>query len=266
MQERDKKSFLRFFFIFDSILTFVKDSDFEGLLLRDFLLRKLEKLSFEFTSSEVDWYGDLSNLWMSFSVFEIFNEFAKTSLIKSGWLFASDREDVLCSLKVSCLHALVCGNELGRTPNDLILLLRYVPPDRSSRNSSSSEELMRSSANEDWRESDCGGFKWAQYSSPYNNLSLISLDSFACGAETAYSTKLLVDQNVAIVLARLARDCQCSVATRCSSFQRFSKFLPCSLTQKISSWAVHQLVPSWLTTSSERISFAMNMCQVITPS
>lgn len=54
-----------------------------------------------------------------------------------------------CLTKVLCLHALACGKELGRTAKEWCLVSVYVPPDRSSRNSSSSDELMRSSASED---------------------------------------------------------------------------------------------------------------------
>lgn len=151
MQERDKRSFLRFFLIFDSSLTFLRESDFVGLL--NFLQRKLEKLS---ESSDTDWNGDFCNRWISFSVREVFIECAKTSFIKSGWLLAIDKEEVLWLSRESCLHALVSGNDLGRTAKDLSLMLKYVPPDRSSKNSSSSDELIRSSAKDDWRESDFG--------------------------------------------------------------------------------------------------------------
>lgn len=154
MQERDKRSFLRFFFIFDSSLTFVNDSDFVGLILRFVLLWKLEKPSQDGPSNDADWKGDILRRWKSFSVCDVFSDCAKTSLIKSGWLFSKDKDEVLCLIKVSCLHARAWGNEFGRTVKERCLLIWYVPPERSSRNSSSSEELIRSSASEDCRESD----------------------------------------------------------------------------------------------------------------
>lgn len=148
MHERDRKSFLRFFLIFDSSLTFVNESDFMNLLFRSFLLRKLRKLSFDGPSND-----EISNRFKSLSVCEVFS--ARTSLIKSGWLFSNGKEEVLCLIKVFVLHALTCGNELGRTAKEWCLkMFVYVPPERSSRNSSSSEEFMRSSARDDWRERD----------------------------------------------------------------------------------------------------------------
>lgn len=155
MQERDRRFFFRFLVIFDSSLTFAKVSDFIDLLLRSFLLRRLQKLSVDGASNDFDWNGEISNRCKSFSVCEVFNDCAKTSLIKSGWLLSNEREEVLCFIKVLFLHALTCGNELGRTAKDFRKASEYVPPERSSRNSSSSEELIRSSANEDCRESDC---------------------------------------------------------------------------------------------------------------
>lgn len=68
---------------------------------------------------------------------------------------STDKEEVLSCIKVFLLHALACGNELGRVANELLLSSWYVPPERSSKNSSSSDEFMRSSAREDCRESDC---------------------------------------------------------------------------------------------------------------
>lgn len=148
MQERARVSFFFFFLIFESSLTLVDDSDFLNLPFKYLMLRKPQKPSLDKTSNEAD-LNDV-NSFKSVSVFEVFN--AKTSLIKSGWLFSIDREDVLCSTKVSLLHALVCGNEFGRT--GLLCTELYVPPERSSRNSSSSEPEIRSSAREDCRESD----------------------------------------------------------------------------------------------------------------
>lgn len=150
MQERDKRSFRLFRFIFDSSLTFANDSDLVVRLLRNFLRWRLEKLSME-------------GAWMairfrSLSVCEVRIDCAKTSLMRSGWLLASDTDVLLCFKQVSCLHARACGYELGRTANVLNLWTEYIPPERSSRNSSSSEELMRSSASDDWRESDWKGF------------------------------------------------------------------------------------------------------------
>jgi hypothetical protein len=80
MQERDKKSFLRFLFIFDSSLTFWNDSDFVERLLRNFLRWRLEKLSFEGASSDVD----MASRFRSPSVCEVRIDCAKTSLIRSG--------------------------------------------------------------------------------------------------------------------------------------------------------------------------------------
>lgn len=141
MQERDKMSFLRFFLIFEASLIFTNDSDLNDLLLKKFFLRKLEHDD-----------DECSERSRSFSVWEVLNDFSKTSRIKSGWLFSNDKVEVLCFLKVFSLHALACGKEFGRTAKDLWLL--YVPPERSSKNSSSSDELILSSANEDWRDSD----------------------------------------------------------------------------------------------------------------
>lgn len=154
MQERDRRSFLRFFFIFDSSLTFVNDSDFVGRVLWLFLQRKPEKLTLDGASNDADLKEDIFSRWMSLSVCDVFSDCAKTSLIKSGWLFSKDKDEVLCLIKVSCLHALAWGNEFGRIAKELCLLIWYVPPERSSRNSSSSDELIRSSASEDCRESD----------------------------------------------------------------------------------------------------------------
>lgn len=114
MHERANISFFLFFLIFESSLTRVKDSDFINLPLKNFLLRKPQKLSFGDTSNDADLKVDeISNCFKSFSVREVLR--AKTSRIKSGWLLAIDKEEVLCVFKVSFLHALACGNELGRT-------------------------------------------------------------------------------------------------------------------------------------------------------
>lgn len=164
MQDRDKRFFCRFFFIFDSSPTLANDSDFVDLLLRNFLLRKLQKLSVDEALSNCS----RSNFCKSFSVCEGFSDFRKTSLIKSGWLFSSDREEVHCLTKVLCLHAVACGKELGRTAKEWCLVSVYVPPERSSKNSSSSDELMRSSASEDWRESDCWA-NWYTFLTSFNS-------------------------------------------------------------------------------------------------
>lgn len=60
---------------------------------------------------------------------------------------------MVCLTKGLRLHALACGNELGRTEKEL--RNANVPPERSSRNSSSSDEFIRSSARDDCLESDC---------------------------------------------------------------------------------------------------------------
>lgn len=148
MQERDRKSFLRFFLIFESSLTFVNESDRRNRL-RNFLLRKLQKLSLDGPSNDADLKAFVSNRFKSLSVCDVFIDCARTSLIKSGWLLSNDKEAVLCLIKVSFWHARACGNELGRTAKELLLKTEYVPPERSSRNSSSSDELMRSSASDD---------------------------------------------------------------------------------------------------------------------
>lgn len=142
MQERDKMSFLDFFLIFALSLIFTNDSDLDDLLLKKFFLRKLE--------DDVD---ECSNRSISLSVWEVLNDFSKTPRIKSGWLFPNDKLEVLCFFKVFSLHALACGNEFGRTAKEF--WCEYVPPERSSKNSSSSDELILSSANEDWRDRDC---------------------------------------------------------------------------------------------------------------
>lgn len=142
MQERDKSSFLDFFLTFEASLILTKDSDLDDLLLKKFSLLKLEDDDVE-----------CSKRSMSLSVWELLNDFSKTSRIKSGWLFSNDKVEVLCFLKVFSLHALACGKEFGRTAKEL--WFGYVPPERSSKNSSSSDELILSSANEDWRDSDC---------------------------------------------------------------------------------------------------------------
>jgi hypothetical protein len=157
MHERAKVSFFLFFFTFESSLTLVNDSDFLNLLFKYFMLRKPQKPSLVEASNEADLNDDNSS--KSVSVFEVFN--ARTSLIKSGWLFSIDKEDVLCSINVSFLHALASGNEFGRTAKGLLGAELYVPPERSSRNSSSSEPEIRSSAREDCRESDWGRKKWS---------------------------------------------------------------------------------------------------------
>lgn len=142
MQERDKRSFLRFRFIFDSSLTLVNDSDLDERLLRNFLRWRLEKLSLGVSTRMVIRFRSLS-------VCEVRIDCARTSFIRSGWLLASDSDDVLCFELVSGLHARACGKELGRRAKVLDLREEYIPPERSSRNSSSSDELMRSSANDD---------------------------------------------------------------------------------------------------------------------
>lgn len=155
MQERDEMSFFLVFLTFDDSLTFENDSDFTWL--RSFLSRELERFSID-ASNDEDWNGaDIASRFKSFSVCDVFNDCAKTSLIKSGWLFSIVSDEVLCLIKcfVFNLHALACGNELGRTAKKLRFLTWYVPPERSSKNSSSSDELIRSSASDDCLESDC---------------------------------------------------------------------------------------------------------------
>lgn len=257
MQDRDKRFFCRFFFIFDSSPTLANDSDFVDLLLRNFLLRKLQKLSVDEALSNCS----RSNFCKSFSVCEGFSDFRKTSLIKSGWLFSSDREEVQCLTKVLCLHALACGKELGRTAKEWCLVSVYVPPDRSSRNSSSSDELMRSSASEDWRESDCW-VNWYKFLSSFNSSCVHSPGSFYVSAATFYSKALRADRNAVTGPGPPVLDCRCSAATRCSSFPQSLRFLPCSLTQKIVAWVSRRPAPSSLTTSDARTSSATNTCQV----
>jgi hypothetical protein len=162
MQERARDFFFRFFLILESSLTFVNDSDFLNLPGKKFLLRKPQKLSFGDISKDADLKaGVISSFLKSLSVFEVF--IAKTSLIKSGWLFSIDREDVLCSIKLIFLHALACGNELGRMAKECLCIKLYIPPERSSRNSSSSEPDIRSSARDDCRERDCKELKNIRY-------------------------------------------------------------------------------------------------------
>lgn len=154
MQERDKAPFLRFFLIFDSLLTLVIESDLEDLARA---ARLLEPPKLASVSKEADLNVAIFMRLRSLSACEILMDCARTSLIKSGWLLSAiDRvEDVvLCWGIVFLLHALACGYELGRVAKKLSLSTRYVPPERSSRNSSSSDELIRSSARDDCLESD----------------------------------------------------------------------------------------------------------------
>lgn len=153
MHERAKVSFFRFFLIFKSSWTFENDSDFMNLPVGSFLLLKPQKLSLGDTSNEADLNADVISTWFkSFSVREVLS--AKTSLIRSGWLLSIDKDDVLCSIKVIFLHAFACGNELGRTAKGCFCIKLYVPPERSSKNSSSSEPEIRSSAREDCLDRD----------------------------------------------------------------------------------------------------------------
>ena len=63
----------------------------------DFLYRTLLKPSL---SKDLDLNVEISNRSKSFSVREGFNDCARrTSFSKSGWLFSSDIEDVLCLMK-----------------------------------------------------------------------------------------------------------------------------------------------------------------------
>lgn len=151
MHERDKRSFLRFFFIFEASFTLESDSDFDWF--RSFF-RKFEELSSEATLKDADWKEDFSNCFKSFSVWEGFSDLARTSLIRSGWLLSTDKEEGLCLLRVFNLHARAWGKEFGRMVKESCLDCSYVPPLRSSKNSSSSDELIRSSAREDCLESD----------------------------------------------------------------------------------------------------------------
>lgn len=126
----------------------------------DFLHRTLLKPSL---SNDFDLNVAISKRSKSFSVREGFNDCARrTSFSKSGWLFSSDIEDVLCRMKRGArvvddcdvsllLHAFdeVEGQkqELGREE------FEHVPA-RSSKNSSSSDELILSSARDDCRDSE----------------------------------------------------------------------------------------------------------------
>lgn len=151
MHERDKRSFLRFFFIFEASFSLASDSEFD--CFRSFFRKFTEELWSEGTSNDVDWIDDFSHRFKSFSVWEGLSDFARTSLIRSGWLFSMEREEGLCLLRVFNLHARAWGKEFGRTAKNSCLDFSYIPPLRSSKTSSSSDVL---SAREDCLDSDCG--------------------------------------------------------------------------------------------------------------
>lgn len=227
MHERDKRSFGRFFLIFEASFTLASDSDFD--CFRSFL-RKFAELSSGNTSRDVDWKDDFSNRFKSVSVWDGFNDFARTSLIRSGWLFSMDREEGMCLLRVFDLHARAWGKEFGRTAKESCLDFSYVPPLLSSKNSSSSDEFILSSARDDCLESD-----WRK-KTRLSRRKLFSVkckpDSFAFSEVTSYSTRLPVDQNAAIVPVLPVRDYRYSAAIRYSSSPQFSRFPPCSSIRK----------------------------------